>query len=166
MWLEGIPTCPAVYLYKNSNASTMNSRPYGINWATRESTLFQELMYWQYVKEQMPNCLSHYSLIIISVRNSLAVQWLELRAFVTGAQSSIPVWGTKILQATWHGKRKKILCVHHSNPDFSFFPTSESLVWYQLGPLQDLRACWYQEHLNQFAQISNIHLNHELLCLF
>ena len=36
--------------------------------------------------------------------NSLAVQWLGLHAFIAEGLTSIPVWGTKILQAVRHGQ--------------------------------------------------------------
>ena len=36
--------------------------------------------------------------------NSLAVQWLGLHAFIAEGLSSIPVWGTKTLQAVRHGQ--------------------------------------------------------------
>ena len=39
--------------------------------------------------------------------NSLAVQWLGLGASMAGGPGSIPGWGTKIPQATWHSQRKK-----------------------------------------------------------
>ena len=39
--------------------------------------------------------------------NSLAVQWLQLSAFTAGGRGLIPGWGTKILQATWHDRKKK-----------------------------------------------------------
>ena len=40
-------------------------------------------------------------------RNSLAVQWLGLQPFPVKGQASIPGQGTKIPQATQHGKIKK-----------------------------------------------------------
>ena len=43
----------------------------------------------------------------LSFRNSLAVQWLGLRAFTAKGPGSIPGRGTKIPQTTWHGKEKK-----------------------------------------------------------
>ena len=45
--------------------------------------------------------------IYIAVGNSLAVQWLGLRAFTAEGVVSIPVWGTKIPQAMRHGQREK-----------------------------------------------------------
>ena len=36
------------------------------------------------------------------------VQWLGLGAFAAGAPGSIPGQGAKILQAAWHGQKKKI----------------------------------------------------------
>ena len=39
--------------------------------------------------------------------NSLAVQWLGLCTFTTKGPGSIPVWGTKIPQFSWHGQKKK-----------------------------------------------------------
>ena len=41
--------------------------------------------------------------------NSLAVQWLGLCASIAGGRGSIPGQGTKIPQAAWCGKKKKIL---------------------------------------------------------
>ena len=39
--------------------------------------------------------------------NSLAVQWLGLGTFTAEGPGSIPGWGTKILQAKWHGQKTK-----------------------------------------------------------
>ena len=39
--------------------------------------------------------------------NSLVVQWLGLRAFTGEGAGSIPGWGTKITQDTWHSQKKK-----------------------------------------------------------
>ena len=39
--------------------------------------------------------------------NFLAVQWLGLCSFTAEGQTSIPHWGTKSLQATWHSQEKK-----------------------------------------------------------
>ena len=39
--------------------------------------------------------------------NSLAVQWLGLRASTAGGRGLIPGQGTKILHAVWHGQKKK-----------------------------------------------------------
>ena len=36
--------------------------------------------------------------------NSLAVQWLGLHAFAAEGAGSSPRWGTKSLQAVWHGQ--------------------------------------------------------------
>ena len=41
------------------------------------------------------------------VGNSLAVQWLGLRASIAGATDSIPGWGTKMPHAMQHGQKKK-----------------------------------------------------------
>ena len=38
---------------------------------------------------------------------SLLVLWLRLHASTAGGTDSIPGWGTKILHATWHGRKKK-----------------------------------------------------------
>ena len=38
---------------------------------------------------------------------SLVVKWLRLRASTAGDSGSIPVRGTKIPHATWHGPPKK-----------------------------------------------------------
>ena len=38
--------------------------------------------------------------------NSLVVQWLGLGALAAVGLGLIPGWGTKILQAEWHGKEK------------------------------------------------------------
>ena len=42
------------------------------------------------------------------VGNSLVVQWLGLRASTAGGLGLIPDWGTKILQATWYSRKKKV----------------------------------------------------------
>ena len=53
--------------------------------------------------------------------NTLAVQWLGLRAFTAEGPHSIPGRGTKIPQAVWHGQQKKmkrkkeIVCLLLSN---------------------------------------------------
>ena len=39
--------------------------------------------------------------------NSLAVQWLGLRASTAGGKDSIPGWGTKILHAAQHSQKNK-----------------------------------------------------------
>ena len=38
---------------------------------------------------------------------SLAVQWLRLCLYNAGGTGLIPVWGTKILHASWQGQKKK-----------------------------------------------------------
>ena len=43
----------------------------------------------------------------LHLRTSLAVQWLGLHISTIGGLGSIPVWGTKILPATWHSLKKK-----------------------------------------------------------
>ena len=43
----------------------------------------------------------------VALGNSLPVQWLGLQALTAEGPSSIPGQGTKILQATWHGQKKK-----------------------------------------------------------
>lgn len=48
--------------------------------------------------------------------NSLAVQWWGLHASTAGNTGSVSGWGIKVLQAVWHGKKKKknhlyILCI-------------------------------------------------------
>ena len=43
-----------------------------------------------------------------SLGTSLVVQWLGLHASTTGGLGLIANWGTKILYATWHGKKKKL----------------------------------------------------------
>ena len=42
----------------------------------------------------------------IFLRNSLAVQWLGLCP-IAEDMGSVPGWGTKIPQATWHGKNTR-----------------------------------------------------------
>ena len=37
----------------------------------------------------------------------MVVQWLGLHAFTAEDWGSIPGWGTKILQAAWHGQKKR-----------------------------------------------------------
>ena len=41
------------------------------------------------------------------IRNFLACQWLGLCAFTAKGVGSIPVWGTKILQASWYGQKNQ-----------------------------------------------------------
>ena len=43
----------------------------------------------------------------LDLGNSLAVQWLGLCAFTAKGLGSIPVQGTKIPQAAWHGQKKR-----------------------------------------------------------
>ena len=38
---------------------------------------------------------------------SLVVQWLGLHVSTAGSMGSTPGWGTKILQAMWHGQKKR-----------------------------------------------------------
>ena len=53
-------------------------------------------------------CLQRRGCLKISLAgNSLAVQWLGLRAPTAGGPSSIPGWGTKIPQAAQRGQKKK-----------------------------------------------------------
>ena len=48
---------------------------------------------------------------------SLAVQWLGLHASIAWDLGLIRGWGTKILQAVWHGqKQKEVKIKHMSNP--------------------------------------------------
>ena len=35
------------------------------------------------------------------------VQWLGLHSFIAGGPGSIPAWGTKVLDALWHGLKNK-----------------------------------------------------------
>ena len=42
-------------------------------------------------------------------RISLAVQWLGLCTSTAEGPGSTPGWGTKILQAAWHGQKKNKL---------------------------------------------------------
>ena len=39
--------------------------------------------------------------------NFLVVQWLGPYSLTAEGQTSIPCWGTKSLQATWHSQKKK-----------------------------------------------------------
>ena len=43
--------------------------------------------------------------------NSLAVQWLGLRAFTSEDPGLIPVWETQILQAVWLAKKKDQIAI-------------------------------------------------------
>ena len=53
---------------------------------------------------------------LFHVGNSLVVQWLGLHAFTAKGEGAIPGRGTKILQTTQGGQKKKIIpCLH-------FFP--------------------------------------------
>ena len=47
--------------------------------------------------------------LIVELGTSLVVQWLRLHTPNAGATGSIPGWGTKIPQATWQKKKKKIV---------------------------------------------------------
>ena len=51
--------------------------------------------------------LAVYFIYKIHSRNSLAVQWLGLRASTAGGTGSIPGRGTKILHAAQYGQKKK-----------------------------------------------------------
>lgn len=42
-----------------------------------------------------------------TMKYHLAVKWLGLHAFTAEAVGLIPGWVTKILQAEWHGQKKK-----------------------------------------------------------
>ena len=44
--------------------------------------------------------------IKVNIENFLVVQWLGLCTSTAEGLGSIPVEGTKILQATWHSKHK------------------------------------------------------------
>ena len=57
--------------------------------------------------------------------NFLVVQWLGLCAFIVEDPGSIPGWGTKIPQATWHGQKKR------NDPK-----------WCLLGPFSSLCLCY------------------------
>ena len=50
-----------------------------------------------------------YAIKNTNVGELLAVQWLGLCAFTTKRAGSIPGQGTEILQAEWHGPKKKKL---------------------------------------------------------
>ena len=49
--------------------------------------------------------------------NSLVVQWLGFRASTARGPGSIPSWGTKILQATWHGQETNKQTNHGTDPE-------------------------------------------------
>ena len=40
-------------------------------------------------------------------KENLVVQWLRHSAFAAGSPGSIPSWGTKIPQASWHRQKKE-----------------------------------------------------------
>ena len=44
---------------------------------------------------------------LLVLGNSLAVQWLGLRAFTSEGLGSIPGWGTNIPEAVWYSQKKK-----------------------------------------------------------
>ena len=46
-----------------------------------------------------------------SDRTCLVIQWLRLHASTAGGTDLSPGWGTKILQAVWHGQKKKLLAI-------------------------------------------------------
>ena len=46
--------------------------------------------------------------ICYSLRTSLVVHCLGLGPFTPGGRGLIPVWGTRIPQATWHGQKIKL----------------------------------------------------------
>ena len=54
---------------------------------------------WQPARKRIP-------LLQLCWGNSLAVQSFGLHTSTAGGTGSIPVWGTKILQASWHGQKK------------------------------------------------------------
>ena len=53
--------------------------------------------------------MQHQHLIYGGQGSSLLVQWLARHASTAGGTSLIRGQGTKILQATWHGQKKKKL---------------------------------------------------------
>ena len=44
---------------------------------------------------------------IVSTGSTLVVQWFGFGTFTAAAPSSIPGWGTKILQTVWCSQKKK-----------------------------------------------------------
>ena len=66
-------------------------------------------------KKNSPNHTCNFSLRFCKINlffkvfigNSLTVQWLGLGAFRAKNTGSVPGWGTKTLQASWHGQKKK-----------------------------------------------------------
>ena len=52
----------------------------------------------------------------LELRDSLAVQWLELHASTAGDTGSIPGQGTKIPHHTWCSKKKKELELNSPDP--------------------------------------------------
>ena len=55
----------------------------------------------------MPKRLATAALRNPPIGNSLVVQWWGLCNFAADGPGTIPGWGTKILQAKWHGQNKK-----------------------------------------------------------
>ena len=52
-------------------------------------------------KKKYTDTTEYYLALKKNEGNSLVVQWLGLHAFTAKGRGSIPVLGTKILQATW-----------------------------------------------------------------
>ena len=93
--------------------------------------------------------------------NSLAVQWLGLRASTAGGMESIPCQGTKILHATWQGQKKKKEEKESCVTSVSMHPFAEPLIC-QMGVIQYRgngsvsRAQLYQ----QFCSLTSV------ICIF
>ena len=59
--------------------------------------------------------------------NSLAVQWLGLRASSAGGTGSITGWETKIPHATWHGQKRSQLRMQMWTPSQGSAPLCAGL---------------------------------------
>ena len=82
------------------------------------------------------------------IKNSLAVQWLGLGAFTVARVQSLV--GKLILQATWHGQKKK----HKKNPDLITMVKARKLASHTIILLINLEILfkfhqlYYQCHLS------------------
>ena len=65
------------------------------------------LFKWKRISKVISHPYHIFAILKISLGNSLTVQWLGLHASTAGGTSSIPGWGNKILQATYHGQKEK-----------------------------------------------------------
>ena len=104
-------------LHCPQGAYSLEKRLYGKTegYTTHPNTYICDFRFLKYnFLAKTGNLLKHYHVTLISVffgwkkrfGNSLAIQWLGLFcAFTAEHLSSIPGWGTKILQVAWHSQK-------------------------------------------------------------